>query len=36
MNNCPFEEFQQKQNSLTTGYLVLIDDKIHYFLTKKE
>ncbi|MDR1670265.1 MAG: hypothetical protein LBR43_00880 [Spiroplasmataceae bacterium] len=30
------QEFEQKQDSLTTGCLVLIDDQVHYFATKKE
>ncbi|WNE40531.1 MAG: hypothetical protein GBAus27B_000598 [Mycoplasmataceae bacterium] len=30
------QEFHQKQNSLTTGYLVLIDNQIHYFENEKD
>lgn len=29
-------EFQQKQNTLSSGVLVLINDQIHHFLTKKD
>jgi hypothetical protein len=30
------QEFNQKQNTLTTGYLVLINDQVHHFTTKKD
>ena len=30
------QEFQNKQESLTTGYLVLVNDQVNYFSTKKE
>lgn len=36
MNNYPFEEFERKQETLTTGILVLINDQIYHFLNKKE
>ena len=30
------QEFHQKQNSLTTGYLVLINNQIHHFENEKD
>lgn len=30
------QEFNQKQDTLTTGYLVLINEQIHHFATKKD